>query len=299
MKTKYRVKQPQNPQNRIMAQKSIFVQPPKGFIDPNDITTISIPANLKQWILIHLRKFQDIFTQTIYNDLHGFIKHRNLRTSHEVLSPLVWADIIMENMTESQTAEERQNQIQEVIELYTTAIQYSPYDVTTYMSQGKCYEEIGNFDLAIETFSKVILLKPDYANVYYNRGMAYLKKEEVDFAIEDFDKAIELNPNYAATYYYRGLAYYYRKGDYDFAIEDFTKAIELNPDQAIFYYNRGMARLYLKEWEEAKSDLTTTKDMGVDIIAAFRCYFRGSVSEFEAKHGIQLPPDIAAMLTPQ
>ena len=346
MKTKYRVKQPQNPRNRVMAQKSIFVQPPKGFIDPDDIITIPIPATLKQWILIHLRKFQDISTQTIYNDLHGFIKHRNLRTSHEALFPLVLANIIMENMTESQTAEERQNQIQEAIELYTTRIQYSPYDVTTYMSQGKCYKKIGNFDLAIETFSKVILLKPDYAdaysnrgmaydtksdydlaiedftkaielnpdyaNAYYNRGIAYLKKEEVDLAIEDFDKFIDLHPNYAEAYHYRGLAYD-TKGDYDRVIDDFTKAIELKPNNAIAYftkaielkpnntiayYSRGVARLHLKEWENARADLTTAKDMGLDIIASFQNAYE-NVPDFETKHGIQLPEDITTMLTPQ
>ena len=51
---------------------------------------------------------------------------------------------------------------------------------------------------------------------------------------------------------------------------------------------------------------TETKDklrkhlaiMGIDMIAAFH-YFHESVADFEAKHGIQLPPDIAAMLTPQ
>ena len=277
--------------------KRNFVRPPKGFIDPDDIIIISIPANLKQWILIHLRKFQDISTQTIYNDLHGFIRHRDLRTSHEALFPLVVANIIMENMTESQTAEERQNQIQEAIELYTIRIQYSPYDVTTYMSQGKCYKKIGNFDLAIETFSKVILLKPDYADAYSNRGMAYDTKSDYDLAIDDFTKAIDLNPDYAETYYYRGLAYF-TKGDYDRAIEDFTKAIELKPNNIIAYYSCGVARLHLSEWKKARADLTTARDMGGDIIAAFH-YFYESVSDFETKHGIQLPEDITTMLTPQ
>ena len=226
MKTKYGVKEPQHPQNRVMAQKSIFVQPPKGFIDPNDIITIPIPANLKQWILIHLRKFQDISTQTIYNDLHGFIRHSKLRTSDEAMLPLFFIDYIMEEIaTESQTDEERQNQLQEVIKLCTERIQYSPYEVKTHMTQGGCYEDICKFDLAIETFSKVILLKPDYAGAYYKRGMVYFKKNKVDLAIKDFDKAIDLHPDYAETYYFRGLAYEI-KGDYDFAIKNFTKAID-------------------------------------------------------------------------
>ena len=75
---KYQITKPQNPQNRVTTQKSVFVQPPKGFIDLNDVITIPIPADLKQWILIHLQKFQDISTQTIYNDLHGFIKNQDI-----------------------------------------------------------------------------------------------------------------------------------------------------------------------------------------------------------------------------
>jgi hypothetical protein len=74
---KYQIKKPQNPQNRIIAQKSIFVRPPKGFIEPELLTEISIPESLKVSILDHLQRQHDISTQTIYNDLHGFIRNQN------------------------------------------------------------------------------------------------------------------------------------------------------------------------------------------------------------------------------
>ena len=61
---------------------------------------------------------------------------------------------------------------------------------------------------------------------------------------------------------------------------------------------RGMARLYLGEWEGAKSDLVIAKEMRENIIALFNEAYE-SVSDFEGKHDIQLPPDITAMLTPQ
>ena len=61
---------------------------------------------------------------------------------------------------EKLTADERQSQLQKMIAAYTTKIQYSPYDATTYVKQGNCYAEIHEFDRAIETFSKAILLKP-------------------------------------------------------------------------------------------------------------------------------------------
>ena len=73
------IKRPQNPVNRVIAQKSVFVQPPKGFVEPD--AEIDIPKNLKQPILDHLRKYHGISTETIYNDLHGFIKNQGIHQS--------------------------------------------------------------------------------------------------------------------------------------------------------------------------------------------------------------------------
>ena len=82
-----------------------------------------------------------------------------------------------------------------------------------------------------------------------------------------------------------------------YAIEDFTKAIQLKPDYAIAYYNRGVTWLHLKEWEKARSDLTTAQNMRTDIIALFRTLC-ASVTDFEQRNGLKLPADIAVMLTP-
>ena len=116
----------------------------------------------------------------------------------------------------------------------------------------------------------------------------------MDTAIQDYTKAINLNPKLVETYNNRGNAYY-RKGELDTAIQDYTKAIELNPEYARAYYNRGAAWLHLREWEKAKVDLSTGKDMGNDIVAAFHNDYE-SVADFEAKHGVKVPEDLAALL---
>ena len=71
------IKEPPEPINRVVAQKSIFVRPSKGFIEPNEDDVINIPANLKVPMLEHLRTDHDISTETIYNDIHGFIRYQN------------------------------------------------------------------------------------------------------------------------------------------------------------------------------------------------------------------------------
>ena len=58
-----------------------------------------------------------------------------------------------------------------------------------------------------------------------------------------------------------------------------------------------MALLQAQKWEKAKSDLTIARNMGVDIITSFHNVY-ASVADFEQKHNVKLPGDIAALLTP-
>ena len=217
------------------------------------------------------------------------------------------------------------------IEDFTKAIQLKPDLVEACYNLGGAYFKKGNFDRAVVEYTKAINLKPDYREAYYNRGVAYHNEGKVDLAIVEYTKAINLNPNYANAYNNRGVAYY-GKGDYKKAIVDFNRAIDLRPDNAKTYYGRGDAYgdigefdkaikdyntaiglnprlalvhykrgevwLHLGEWEKARVDLTTARDMGVDIIALFHNSY-SSVSDFERKNGIQIPADLAAMLTPQ
>ena len=63
---------------RVIAQKSVFIHAPKGFIDPRLCKFITIKGELKADILKYLRHFHDINETTIYHDLHGSIaaEHR-------------------------------------------------------------------------------------------------------------------------------------------------------------------------------------------------------------------------------
>ena len=213
---------------------------------------------------------------------------------------------------------------------YSRAIQLKSDYAIAYYNRGNAYHKQGEYDRAIGDYNTTIQLDPDYAEAYYSRGNAYGKKGKTDFAINDYTQAIELNSDYAEAYNNRGIIYG-EQGKYDFAMEDFTKAIrltpgnfnayynlgrvydekgeynqaienydkviELNPGYVSAYYGRGVAWLHLQEWEKAKADLTTARGMGVDIALVFRNNF-GSVENFERINGIQLPEDLAALLTP-
>ncbi len=53
----------------------------------------------------------------------------------------------------------------------------------------------------------------------------------------------------------------------------------------------------MKEWDKARSDLSVARDKGAEIIALFHDIYKNA-ADFERKSGVNLPEDIAAMLTP-
>ncbi len=71
------IEEPYEPVNRVIAQKSIFVRHPEGFILPNEDDIVNIPADLKILIRKRLERYHDVSAETVYNVLHGFIKNQD------------------------------------------------------------------------------------------------------------------------------------------------------------------------------------------------------------------------------
>ena len=186
--TKYKIKAPQCPEHRVKAQKSVFVQHSSGVIEEDDIEEIiCIRPSFKQPILTYLREKECIYTQKLYNDLQGYIKHQKIHR-----------------------------------DAYNAA--NSGYRARVYMIGG--YTTINGVnvaDAAIEGYSKAIELDPYFAEAYFDRAHVYWWKKKFDKAIEDFNKAIELNPNNADAYNYRGEAHQLQ-GNNDLAEADFRRA---------------------------------------------------------------------------
>ena len=320
----YEVLKPPGTIPRAGVQKSLFVQSPTGVVEPDAV--VDIPADLKGIMLHHLQKHHGISPETIYNDLLGFIENRR---THKSAYTEFYKGITCQERGHSEKEAEKQEWYDKAIGHYAEAIGLKPELAIAYNNRGIAYNDIGEVDRAIIDYNKAIKFNPKYAEAYNNRGIAYRREGEVNRAIQDYNKAIELNPAFAKAYYNRGLAYrregevdraiqdfntvielnpelaeaytnrgtvYSIIGDFETAIEDFSTAIDLKPEDADAYTNRGEAWLHLSEWENAKADLITAKNMGVDIVDSFHIDYE-SVAAFEAKHGVQVPEDIAALLS--
>ena len=137
---------PQNPERRVIAQKSIFLYPREGFIDIPDSNKVIIPAPLKEPFLKHLRKYHDISTETIYNDLHGFIKNQNIyqRGSLEFFAGLTF----QKRGYNAKTAAEKQEQYKEAIRHYDQSIELQPVYGDDYVYRGECWLHLEEWDKA-------------------------------------------------------------------------------------------------------------------------------------------------------
>ena len=260
------INHPRNPRHRVIAQKSVFVRPPKGYIEPCENDIVIIPANLKQLILQHLRTYHGISTETIYNDLYGFIRNQDIHGG--AYTRFYKGFACQKRGNEATTAKERQEEYEKSIEHYTKVIQFKPDFVEAYNNRGNAHCDMDEPAFAIEDFDKAIELKPDYAEAYNNRGTAYKNKGDYDCAIKDYNTAIQLKPNLAQAYDNRGNAYT-NKGNYDRAITDFNTAIKLNPCAAGTYNNRGMAYSDKGLIDRAIEDYNTAIELNPDLVEAY------------------------------
>lgn len=224
IKNKYKIKEPRKPRNRVIAQKSMFVQYRSGVIEEDDIEKICIPPSFKKSILTYLRKCHGIYTQTIYNDLQGYIKHQKIH--HKAYSEYGRGQLIRFYSIVGIASIDGIALTDVAIERHSKAIELNPDFVEAYFDRAHVYLLIEDFDKAIEDFNRAIELNPDHAYTYVQRGRTYRRKGCDDRAIEDFNRAIELDPGDAFVYVQRGEAYF-NKGCDDRAIDDFRRAIEL------------------------------------------------------------------------
>ena len=181
------------------------------------------------------------------------------------------------------------------IEEYGKALALDPNYVYAYVLRGVVFQKNGDSGRAVQDWDRVLELKSNYdAYVHTLRGALYLEEGNLDRAIQDFDTSVALGLEYTDTYNNRGVAYE-RKGDLDRAMQDYNKALDLRPNKEA-YFNRGVRLLQTKEWEQARSDLLSAGNMGMNLVAAFGSGY-GSVAEFEEKYNVELPQDVAETLS--
>ena len=255
------IEHPRILENRVKAQKSVFLCPSGGLIETGQFEVIPIPSELKSPMLRYLNKYHGISPNTIYNDLHGYIKYQELHHSSY--------DAFFEGLKHHVNARELQR-------------------------EGLGDDSEHKFDLARRHYDRAIEINPQFTNAYHHRAAAKRNLGQVDCAINDASRALELNPDYVNAYNTRGLTHF-DKQDYQSAVQDFTHVINRARDNATAYFNRALAHMHLLNWSAAKTDLKTARDLGIDLEKELENRY-STVSCLEDSIGEELPEHLANML---
>ena len=182
----YETYRPNTPLNRVIAQKSIFVRPSKGFIHPGE--TITIASNLKPLILDYLRRQHRISTETTYNDLHGFIRYQHIH--HDAYAEYYKGITSAKN-----------EHYEKAIEHYSETIRLNPKMASAYKSRGNAHCDLGNYTDGVADYKHALSIDPDNSEVCHNIGSAYAEQGEYQQAIEYYTQALESNYDDYTLYY--------------------------------------------------------------------------------------------------
>lgn len=273
---------PEEPRHRVLAQKSVFIRPFEGFISPEDenVCTVCVPKDLKGPMLTYLRNFHGIETQTIYNDIHGFITNRRIHQDpyHAYVEGLVWESRAAEGelyTDEGTLLPEKLQAYRKVIECCNRAIEQKPDYLPPYNNRSNALRRIGKYSEAIADCD-VALRQPNPVEdkLYYNRGMARIHKHEWTEAIVDLIVAMAKGANLVGGFTYD------RYG----SIEVFEKIIKAPLPESI-------SNLLTGNLKEAAENLKESIKFSLQVI---RSLTEGSEEDIKALWGHNV--DIEALL---
>ena len=170
----YTIFEPLEPIQRTTVQKSVLVEPQKGFVQP--AMTVKIGAAEKAPVLEQLRILHGISAETTYNDLYGLIQHQEI---HRKAYTRLYQGVTLAGGGEFQPA----------VEQYTKCIRRNPEMRAAYRRRAEAYHELKEYDNAIRDFQKTLTFNTQDDEVHQNLGTSYLEHKRYAEAIAEFNQA--------------------------------------------------------------------------------------------------------------
>ena len=93
-----------------------------------------------------------------------------------------------------------QQQYDEAIKAFSTAIEIIPRDYQAYNYRGVAWALKGEFNKAIADYNKSLKIRPRYAEAYNNLGFAQTQMGDLQQALTDYSRALEINPLFVDAY---------------------------------------------------------------------------------------------------
>ena len=216
--------QPKNQNNRIIAQRSIFIF---GSYPVEAVAECVIPKEKKLDILYSLEKTLGITEESLFPDFDGFVAQRAHDKEYigaDVSGYIDHSDKALQNCD-----------FEEVIRLCTKGISLQPDNIDVgflLIRKAEAHNNKGEQDNAIEDCNKVIKLHESNYMPYHLRtclnlrARIYESRNEHHSALQDYSKIIEVYSKDAEAYYNLGRVKKHLNRTAEAKV-DFEKALEL------------------------------------------------------------------------
>lgn len=179
---------PRAPMRRVIAQKSVFARPPTGFIEDDEIERVRIPSRLKREILDFLRRGHGISAETIFNDLHGYIRQKSV---HEEAKKRFLEGVSLSNKGNSKSA----------IERYTESISLNPEASASFNNRGFELLRTCEIEHAIRDFDSAIERDSRDGMAFFNRATALMASSRWEESMNDLTTARNLGFDVDKNFY--------------------------------------------------------------------------------------------------
>jgi protein O-GlcNAc transferase len=136
-----------------------------------------------------------------------------------------------ERLLEEGMALEQQDQPDEALRRYDSAIELIPELARAHFNRGTILLDRGDAQEALMAFTQAVRHKPDSAGAHFNLGAAHAQLDQHDAAVLAYRQALALKPEFAQALMALG-AVMEEQGRQEDAIAYFHRALDIQPDYA-------------------------------------------------------------------
>jgi len=120
----------------------------------------------------------------------------------------------------------------------------SQVDVSSFLSRGREFLQVGRYREAAAEFEAVILANPRDGRALYHLGVARYKNGELEAALDAFERSARLDRTNPDAHNDLGLCYI-KKGKWREAVEHYQEALHIAPSHSDAHYN--LAQLHIQQ----------------------------------------------------
>lgn len=146
--------------------------------------------------------------------------------------------------------------IEHDLEILNNRITKKPKEPLLYITRGKIYFLLHEFEKAINDFNIALSIDDSLQQAYFERGMALARNGQVQEGIKDLTYFIKFNPNSSLAYTKRGVRYIWA-GKLDKAQKDLLRAVQLDKSNSEAHDDLGVIYAQKKEYNKALQHFST------------------------------------------